>query len=39
VLIGPQELSPQHGANASYCPQHGTLVYDNGEYRVYRVSG
>ena len=38
VLIGPQELSSQHGANASYWAQHGTLVYDNGEYRVYRVS-
>ena len=38
VLIGPQELSPLHGANASYWAQHGTLVYDNGEYRVYRVA-
>ena len=37
VLIGPQELSLLHGANASYWAQHGTLVYDNGEYRVYRV--
>ena len=39
VLIGPQELSQQHGANASYWAQHGTLVYDNVEFRVYRVSG
>jgi hypothetical protein len=39
VLIGPQELSPSHGASASYWAQHGTLVYDNVEYRVYRVSG
>ena len=39
VLIGPQELSAQHGANASYWAQHGTLVYDNGEYRLYRVAG
>ena len=38
VLFGPQELSPLHGANASYWAQHGTLVYDNGEYRVYRVA-
>ena len=38
VLIGPQELSSLHGANASYWAQHGTLVYDNGEYRLYRVS-
>jgi hypothetical protein len=37
VLIGPQELSQQHGANASYWAQHGTLVYDNVEFRVYRV--
>ncbi len=39
VLIGPQELSPSHGASASYWAQHGTLVYDNVEYRLYRVSG
>ena len=37
VLIGPQELDPSIGANAAYWAQHGTLVYDNGEYRVYRV--
>jgi hypothetical protein len=37
VLIGPQELDPAVGANAAYWAQHGTLVYDNGEYRVYRV--
>src|SRR5579859_3871925 len=37
VLIGPQELDPSIGGNAAYWAQHGTLVYDNGEYRVYRV--
>jgi hypothetical protein len=37
VLIGPQELDPSIGASAAYWAQHGTLVYDNGEYRVYRV--
>lgn len=37
VLMGPQELSPEHGANAAYWAQHGSLVYDNGEYRLYRV--
>jgi len=39
VLIGPQELSQSHGASAAYWAQHGTLVYDNVEYRVFRVSG
>ena len=37
VLIGPQELDPAVGGNAAYWAQHGTLVYDNGEYRLYRV--
>jgi hypothetical protein len=37
VLIGPQELDPAVGANAAYWAQHGQLVYDNGEYRVYRT--
>jgi len=37
VMIGPQELAPSRGGNAAYWAQHGTLVYDNGEYRVYRV--
>ena len=37
VLIGPQELDPNLGGNAAYWAQHGTLVYDNGEYRLYRV--
>jgi hypothetical protein len=39
VLIGPQELSVQHGASAAYWAQVGRLVYDNGEYRLYRVPG
>ncbi|HEV2217391.1 MAG TPA: hypothetical protein VGV88_07440 [Candidatus Dormibacteraeota bacterium] len=39
VLIGPQELSAQHGAAAAYWAQVGHLVYDNGEYRLYRVPG
>ena len=39
VLIGPQELSAQHDAAATYWAQVGKLVYDNGEYRLYRVPG
>ncbi len=38
ILIGPQEEAGGVGANSAYWAQHGTLVYDNGEYRVYRVS-
>jgi hypothetical protein len=37
VMIGPQEI-PQ-GASRSYWDAHGTLVYDDGEYAVYRVDG
>jgi hypothetical protein len=37
VLIGPQELAPSRGASPTYWSQHGTLVYTNGEYSVYRV--
>ncbi len=37
VLIGPQEQSPDIGANLTYWAQHGDLVYNDGEYRVYRV--
>ncbi len=37
VMIGPQELP--RGASRAYWDEHGTLVYDNGEYAVYRVSG
>ena len=37
VLIGPQELSPTRAASQAYWQQHGTLVYSNGEYWVYRT--
>ena len=36
VMIGPQELP--RGASRAYWDEHGALVYDNGEYAVYRVS-
>jgi len=36
-LIGPQELGPPRNASIEYWDQHGRLVYDNGEYRVYQV--
>lgn len=35
VMIGPQEIP--RGANRSYWDAHGTLVYDDGSYAVYRV--
>ncbi|HYL08795.1 MAG TPA: hypothetical protein VEU76_09600, partial [Candidatus Udaeobacter sp.] len=35
VMIGPQEIS--RGASRTYWEQHGTIVYDSGEYTVYRV--
>jgi hypothetical protein len=35
VMIGPQEVP--RGASKSYWEQHGTVVYDDGEYIVYRV--
>lgn len=35
VMIGPQELA--RGASRAYWDEHGTLVYNNGEYAVYRV--
>jgi hypothetical protein len=37
VLIGPQELAEPRSANVEYWKQHGTLVYSNGEYSVYKV--
>jgi hypothetical protein len=37
VLIGPQELAPSRAASKAYWQQHGTLVYSNDEYSVYRV--
>jgi len=35
VMIGPQEIA--RGASRAYWDQHGTLVYDNGEYAVYKT--
>ena len=35
VMIGPQEIP--RGASRAYWDQHGSLVYDDGEYAVYRV--
>jgi len=35
VMIGPQEV-PRGGSRA-YWDEHGTKVYDDGEYAVYRV--
>ena len=35
VMIGPQEIPL--GANRPFWEAHGTLVYDDGEYAVYRV--
>ena len=37
VMIGPQEIP--RGASRSYWNAHGRLVYDDGEYAVYRVDG
>ena len=36
VMIGPQEIP--RGASRAYWDQHGTLVYDNGEYAVYATN-
>ena len=36
VMIGPQEVPL--GASRAYWQQHGTVVYDDGEYTVYRVN-
>jgi hypothetical protein len=35
VMIGPQEIPL--GASRAYWDEHGALVYDNGEYAVYKV--
>ncbi len=35
VMIGPQEIA--RGASRAYWDEHASLVYDNGEYVVYRV--
>jgi hypothetical protein len=37
VMIGPQEIP--RGASRAFWDQHGALVYNSGEYAVYRVSG
>ena len=37
VMIGPQEIP--RGASRAYWDEHGTKVYDDGLYAVYRVSG
>ncbi len=37
VLIGPQEQSPPRSASIDYWSEHGTLVYTNGEYTVFKV--
>lgn len=36
VMIGPQEIP--RGASRAYWEQHGTLLYDNGEYAVYSTA-
>jgi hypothetical protein len=35
VMIGPQEVP--RGASRAYWDEHGTLVYDDAGYAVYRV--
>jgi hypothetical protein len=35
VMIGPQEVP--RGASRAYWDEHGTLVYDDGQYAVYRL--
>jgi hypothetical protein len=35
VMIGPQEI--QRGASRAFWDEHGTRVYDDGEYTVYRI--
>jgi hypothetical protein len=39
VVIGPQEKSPPFSASDAYWAGHGTLVYSNSEYRIYRPTG
>ena len=39
VVIGPQEKLPPFSASDGYWAAHGTLVYSNSEYHVYRVGG
>ncbi|HEX9362373.1 MAG TPA: hypothetical protein VGA47_01145 [Candidatus Dormibacteraeota bacterium] len=35
VMIGPQEI--QRGGSRAFWDEHGTRVYDDGEYTVYRI--
>jgi hypothetical protein len=35
VMIGPQEIP--RGGNRAFWDEHGTRVYDDGEYTVYRI--
>jgi len=37
VLLGPQELGSPRNANKTYWDKHGTIVYTNGEYTVYKT--
>jgi hypothetical protein len=37
VVIGPQEREAPILANDAYWQSHGTVVYSNGEYRVYKI--
>jgi hypothetical protein len=37
VLLGPQELGSPRNANKTYWDKHGTVVYTNGEYTVYKT--
>jgi len=39
LLIGPQELADPRNADVAYWDEHGSLVYTNGEYSVYKVKG
>lgn len=37
VLLGPQELAPPRSGDLDYWSRHGTLVYSNEEYFVFKV--
>jgi hypothetical protein len=39
VVIGPQEKQPPFSASDAYWAAHGTLVYSNSEYHIYRPAG
>jgi hypothetical protein len=38
VVLGPHERSRNWGANETYWAGHGSLVYSNSEYIIYRVT-